>query len=45
MGGCSSSERPQEVAHDVLLNYGSKSGFKWKQMEELMEERIVGLDI
>ena len=29
--GCIRSEIPQEVAREVLLKSGSKSGFKWKQ--------------
>ena len=44
-GGCSSSEISQEVACEVLMKYGSKSGLKWNQREEFMEERIGGLDI
>ena len=35
----------QEVAHEVLLKSRRKYEFKWKQKDELTEERIVGLDI
>ena len=45
LGVYSSSERPQKVAHEVLLKFRSKSGFKWKQRGEFTEERIDGPDI
>ena len=45
VGECIISKRLQKVAHESLLKSGRKSGFKWKQMEEFMEERICGLDI
>ena len=45
LGGCGSSERPQEVSHEVLLKSDSKYRFKWKQREDFMEERIDSLDI
>ena len=38
-------ERPQDVTHEFLLKPNSKSGFKCKQREYLMEERIDGIDI
>ena len=43
--GCSSLEIPQEIFHEVLLKSGIKHGFKWKQREEFMEERIGVLNI
>ena len=36
---------PQEVAHDFLMKFGRKSGFKLKQREDFTEEHIGGLDI
>ena len=30
-----SSVRPQEVAHEVFMKYGSKYELKWNHMEEL----------
>ena len=45
VGECIISEIIQEVAREVLLKSGSKSGFKWNHRVELMEELIVSLDI
>ena len=45
VGGCNSVEIPQEVSHEVLLKYVSKSGLKWNHREEFTEECIGGLDI
>ena len=42
---CISSERPQEVSHEVLVKSDIKFGFKWKKRGELMEERIVDLSV
>ena len=45
VGGCHILEILKEVAHEALLNYGSKTGFKFNHREEFVEERIFGLDI
>ena len=34
-----------KAVHEDMLNYGSNTGFKWKQREELTEERIYGLNV